>query len=404
MGGSTIEATGLAKRYLLGERVASYGTLRDALTTMITRRHPDMHEFWALRGIDLDVEEGEALGLVGSNGAGKTTLLRILARITEPTSGSARIRGRVGALLEVGTGFHPELNGRENVFLGGAVMGMTRRDIRSRFDEIVEFAGVEEFLSTPLKRFSTGMRLRLAFAVTAHLEPEVLLVDEVLAVGDLQFQRRCLQRMSRLSHEGRTVVFVSHDIGAVTRLCSRALWLDHGEMKREGPATEVVEAYYTSVASRGGEVELTVEGPAGVASLGVTDAEGRMLARPTRGDPLWLEARVVTDRAIPGLDLALYVVDTQGLRVLDEAWSDQPDKPVLAPGPGRYVVRARFPPFLRATDHVVGVWLGTEHETYVHKEPLALSISPRAEDGQELITRRRVAQPPVEWSSTPAAH
>jgi lipopolysaccharide transport system ATP-binding protein len=229
----TIEARGVGKQYRLGENAAMYGTLREALGTALRRgggRSGPTRDIWALRDVDLSVHEGEAMGLIGSNGAGKTTLLRILARITEPTVGVTRTRGRVGALLEVGTGFHPELSGRDNVFLSGAVMGMTRSDVRRRFGEIIEFAGVEAFADTPLKRYSSGMRLRLAFAVAAHLEPELMLVDEVLAVGDYDFQRRCLNRMATLREEGRTVVFVSHDLGAITRLCSRAVWIDHGRV------------------------------------------------------------------------------------------------------------------------------------------------------------------------------
>jgi ABC-2 type transport system ATP-binding protein/lipopolysaccharide transport system ATP-binding protein len=243
MAGPVIVVEGLSKRYRLGEW--TYPTLVEAAVAPL-RRRPEPELVWALRDVSLEVVEGEAVGVIGRNGAGKTTLLKILARITRPTTGVARMRGRVGALLEVGTGFHPELTGRENVFLNGAILGMTRRDIRSRFDEIVAFAGVERFLDTPLKRYSSGMYLRLAFAVAAHLDPEIVVVDEVLAVGDVEFQQRCLFKMSQLEAEGRTVLFVSHDLGAIGRLCRRAIWIDGGSVEADGPTVDVLDRYLRS--------------------------------------------------------------------------------------------------------------------------------------------------------------
>jgi lipopolysaccharide transport system ATP-binding protein len=205
--------------------------------------------FRALDGVSFDIQHGEVVGVVGRNGAGKSTLLRLLSRITEPTTGTATIRGRVGSLLEVGTGFHPELTGRENIFLNGAILGMRRAEIRERFDEIVAFSEVERFLDTPVKRYSSGMYLRLAFAVAAHVEPHILLVDEVLAVGDADFQKKCLSKMQDASASGRTVVFVSHNMAAVENLCSRALWIDGGKLREDGPVSEVIENYLTSYAS-----------------------------------------------------------------------------------------------------------------------------------------------------------
>ena len=213
------------------------------------RREHGAHyeEIWALRDVSFEVPEGEVLGIIGRNGAGKSTLLKILTRITTPTSGRAEIRGRVGSLLEVGTGFHPELTGRENVFLNGSVLGMKRQEIQTKFDEIVEFSGVEQFIDTPVKRYSSGMSVRLAFAVAAHLEPEILLVDEVLAVGDAEFQQRCLGRMEDLSNSGRTVVFVSHQMQAVAQLCDRAILLEKGSVVLDGPSGDVVAQYLQSV-------------------------------------------------------------------------------------------------------------------------------------------------------------
>jgi lipopolysaccharide transport system ATP-binding protein len=243
-----IEVRGLAKRYRLGEHAALHGTLRDAIAGFVPRlvrraRHGQGEWIWALDHIDFDVEPGEVLGIIGRNGAGKTTLLKLLSGITDPTEGYARIWGRVGSLLEVGTGFHPELTGRENIFLNGAILGMRRREIERKFDEIVEFAGVERFIDTPVKRYSSGMYLRLAFAVAAHLEPEILIVDEVLAVGDAEFQRKCLGKMGEVSGEGRTVLLVSHNMSAISSLARRCIWLDRGQIRQVGPPSDVVAAY-----------------------------------------------------------------------------------------------------------------------------------------------------------------
>lgn len=245
---SAISVDGLSKRYRIGELRSAYGTLRDSLVAAARRaarleHAPHYEEIWALKDVCFEVPEGEVLGVVGRNGAGKSTLLKILTRITTPTEGRAVIRGRVGSLLEVGTGFHPELTGRENVFLNGSVLGMKRREIQRKFPEIVEFAGVERFVDTPVKRYSSGMSVRLAFAVAAHLEPEILLVDEVLAVGDAEFQRRCLGRMQDLSDSGRTVLFVSHNLQAIAQLCDRALWLERGRVVADGSSPEVVARY-----------------------------------------------------------------------------------------------------------------------------------------------------------------
>ena len=252
-----ISAEELSKSYRIGELHSAYGTLRDSLGATARRafvrdHRPHYEEIWALREVSFELSEGTVLGIIGRNGAGKSTLLKILTRITTPTSGRATIRGRVGSLLEVGTGFHPELTGRENVYLNGSVLGMKRREISAKFAEIVEFAGVEQFVDTPVKRYSSGMSVRLAFAVAAHLEPEVLLVDEVLAVGDAEFQRRCLGRMEDLSRSGRTVLFVSHQMQAVSQLCDDAIWLDKGEIVLEGPSSDVVARYLqTGLASSG---------------------------------------------------------------------------------------------------------------------------------------------------------
>lgn len=261
MSNFAIQVEGIGKKYHIGGLQTQYQTMRDSLANAFTapiRRArsllsghstgaADLHEeIWALKDVSFTINHGEVVGLIGRNGAGKSTLLKLLSRITVPTVGIARIHGRVGSLLEVGTGFHPELTGRENVYLNGAILGMKRFEIDRQFDEIVDFAEVEKFIDTPVKHYSSGMRVRLAFAVAAHLDPEILLVDEVLSVGDARFQRKCLNKMQDVSHGGRTVVFVSHNMSSVTRLCERALLLENGQVTQDGLSHKVVASYMQS--------------------------------------------------------------------------------------------------------------------------------------------------------------
>jgi lipopolysaccharide transport system ATP-binding protein len=252
-----VQSEGLGKRYLIGQR-QPYTALRDVIAGAVRaavrrdRRPRGRDHVWALRDVSFDLERGEILGLVGANGAGKTTLLKVLSRVTAPTEGRALLNGRVGALLEVGTGFHPELTGRENVYLNGTILGMRRSEIRAKFDDIIGFSEVETFVDTPVKFYSSGMYVRLAFAVAAYLEPEILFVDEVLAVGDAAFQRRCLGKMGEVASSGRTVVFVSHNMSAVARLCTRAFLLERGRVTADGTPREVIERYLTQGAQRGG--------------------------------------------------------------------------------------------------------------------------------------------------------
>lgn len=252
---------GLGKRYRIAHQRDPYGRLTESLAgafqtpiNLIRGKPRETKEWiWALRDVSFELRQGDVVGVIGRNGAGKTTLLKVLSRITEPSSGSATLRGRVGSLLEVGTGFHPELTGRENVFMSGAVLGMRRAEITRKFDEIVEFAGIEQFLDTPVKRYSSGMQVRLGFAVAAHLETEILFVDEVLAVGDADFQRKCLNKMSEIGQAGRTIVFVSHSMPAILRLCGRGILLDHGSLVTAGATNEVVRSYLESDLGRTGE-------------------------------------------------------------------------------------------------------------------------------------------------------
>lgn len=254
-----IRAEGLGKKYLIGHESAERSrTLRDAITGSVRKfgrsaasmlrgqaiiEGEEIEEFWALRGVDFEIRQGDVMGVIGRNGAGKSTLLKVLSRITEPSEGRVGIRGRVASLLEVGTGFHPELTGRENIYLNGAILGMTRAEIRRKFDEIVDFAEVERFLDTPVKRYSSGMYVRLAFAVAAHLEPEILVVDEVLAVGDAEFQKKCLGKMQDVAGHGRTILFVSHNMAAVKSLCNRGLLLENGTVRLAGNIIDVANEY-----------------------------------------------------------------------------------------------------------------------------------------------------------------
>jgi len=254
-----IRARNLGKRYRLGESPGGYRTLREGLGSglrRLRRRAPiDRGDtLWALRGVSFELEQGRLLGIIGRNGAGKSTLLKILSRVTEPTEGEAEIGGRVGSLLEVGTGFHPELTGRENIYLNGAILGMKRAEIERKFDEIVAFSEVGPFVDTPIKRYSSGMNLRLAFSVAAHLEPEILVVDEVLAVGDAEFQRKCLGKLSSVAQEGRTVVFVSHDMSAILRLTEEAIVLERGQIALRAPAAEAVDFYMAAGAASAGRL------------------------------------------------------------------------------------------------------------------------------------------------------
>jgi lipopolysaccharide transport system ATP-binding protein len=256
-----IRACGLGKRYRIGER-AAYGSLRDSIARILKtpirvarrgarRANAADETIWALKDVSFEVRHGDILGIVGRNGSGKSTLLKILSRITEPTAGYVDVVGRVGSLLEVGTGFHPELTGRENVFVNGAILGMRRREIEAKFDEIVAFAGVERFIDTPVKHYSSGMQMRLAFAVAAHLQPNILLVDEVLAVGDAEFQRRCLGKMHDVSREGRTIILVSHQMNQIRRLCRTAIWLDAGSIQYAGEVADTIRQYEQALMSAG---------------------------------------------------------------------------------------------------------------------------------------------------------
>jgi lipopolysaccharide transport system ATP-binding protein len=291
-----VEVKGLGKRFEIADDQLAYRLLTETITDRLKSfgRRPKPREFWALRDVSFEVAQGETLGVIGHNGAGKSTLLKILSRISPPTEGEIRLRGRVGALLEVGTGFHPELTGRENVFLNGAILNMKRDEITRKFDEIVEFADIGPFIDTPVKRYSSGMQLRLAFSVAAHLEPEILIIDEVLSVGDLAFRERCLQRMEDASKAGTTVIFISHELNAVRSLCDRALLLSSGRIAASGDVAEVIDAYVSDVVGETGMNLRDRTERAGTGALLMTD--------------IWFERNDhSTDSATTGEDLAIAI-------------------------------------------------------------------------------------------------
>ena len=306
-----ISVRGLGKRYQLGATL-QHDTLRDHLASglrglgrMLTGRKQsgasqrDQDDFWAIRDISFDVQPGEIIGVIGRNGAGKSTLLKVLAQITAPSEGEARIRGRVSSLLEVGTGFHPELSGLENIYLNGSILGMSRSEIRSKLDAIIEFSGVEKFLETPVKRYSSGMYVRLAFSVAAHLDPEILIIDEVLAVGDAEFQKKCLGKMQEVAGKGRTVLFVSHQMQSVSTLTQKALMLGDGRVVQMGPTAEVVARYFSEGSSGEGDFEAAPSeaGPTLVRASVLTDQPGHV---HSMGKPLRIEFEIATPVGLKG--------------------------------------------------------------------------------------------------------
>ncbi|MCX8024367.1 MAG: ABC transporter ATP-binding protein [Thermanaerothrix sp.] len=363
-----IQVRDLGKQYRIGTVVTRYPTLREALADRVQaffhRNHHADEIIWALRHVSFEVEHGKVLGVIGRNGAGKSTLLKILSRVTEPTEGEAEIRGRVGSLLEVGTGFHPELTGRENIYLNGAILGMKRAEIDRKFDEIVAFAEVEPFIDTPVKRYSSGMYLRLAFAVAAHLEPEILVVDEVLAVGDAEFQRKCLGKMGEVAREGRTVLFVSHNMSAILRLTEETLVLDKGRLVMRAPTPEAVDFYLSQGFSQTGErVWDQEEIPASAApfrpiALRIRNAQGQVVDTVRSVEPSTIEIEYELSAPIPGLRVGFYLMSTRGEYVFTSFDTDDPERYErfsVRPA-GRYISRCLLPAnLLNEGRFVVGV-------------------------------------------------
>jgi lipopolysaccharide transport system ATP-binding protein len=377
MGDVAIQTSELGKSYKLGVKSAGYGTLREAIVEAAQRpfrrdgkggKKAKGDTLWALRDLSMEIRSGEVVGLIGHNGAGKSTLLKILSRITEPSTGYADVTGRVGSLLEVGTGFHPELTGRENIYLNGSILGMRKAEIRTRFDEIVEFAEMERFLDTPVKRYSSGMSVRLAFAVAAHLEPEILLVDEVLAVGDAAFQRKSLGKMNEVAKEGRTVVFVSHNLAIIQALCTRGILLERGEVKTDAPITGAIDSYLRTLESAASDdlLERTDRDSRAydetlVRRLEIHDASGGHPNVVVAGRPATITVEVTEH--LPTMECQLTIVNSLGQPVctLDSEMSAPVDVREAEPGtrlechveslpllPGRY----RIDVIVKAKRHI----------------------------------------------------
>ncbi len=398
MGTPAVVLEGVGKRYRLGEHHGSGTNLREQMVRwggrLLGRPAPVTQELWSLRDVSLTIDEGQAIGIIGPNGAGKSTLLKVVSNITTPTEGRCRTRGRVGSLLEVGTGFHGALTGRENTFLNGAILGMTRREVSRRLDEIVAFAGIEGFMDTPVRRYSSGMYLRLGFAIAAHLEADILIVDEVLAVGDAEFQRRCLGKMSELEASGRTVLFVSHNMDALVRLCPTAVWLDRGTVRQIGPAEEVVAAYNQSVAPHEGTAELAHRFPdadARVVAVSLVDDEDQAVAVLSTRTAAHIVVDVEVEKPYPGLDVAVMIVNGSGTIVLDECLRDAPSELADRALPGAYRLKCPLPPILSVGDYSLSLWLGSAYEAgEIYEQVLTFRV-----DGVD--SKRRVIKLGLPW-------
>jgi len=381
-----VKAENLGKRYRLGSR-ERYKSLRESLMRSLRAARPGRGggpagagragdregSVWALREVSFAIERGDVVGVIGRNGAGKSTLLKILARITEPTEGRAEIRGRVGSLLEIGTGFHPELTGRENIYLNGAILGMRRAEIDRKFDEIVAFAEVEPFLDLPVKHYSSGMYMRLAFSVAAHLEPEILLIDEVLAVGDIAFQKKCLGKMGQVAREGRTVLFVSHNMAAVESLCPRSLLVHHGRLEMSGETRSVVERYLETIETDARTIPLkertdrTGTGAVRLTDFFLEDGEGRRAEVVQSGRPATLVFTYERDRGVrcTNVVVAFHVEDARGYILFLHQNAFTGDRFDDIPGEGRFVCRIpRLPLVAGRYPVVVRVTVGAEEADY----------------------------------------
>ncbi len=405
MSDTVIRVENLSKKYLLDhqqEGHSDYKSIKESLPNAISSLgkkilnprsnngfKPSQEEFWALKDVSFEIKQGDKVGIIGRNGAGKSTLLKILSRITEPTSGRIGINGRIASLLEVGTGFHPELTGRENIFLNGAVLGMSQVEIKRKFDEIVDFAEVEKFLDTPVKRYSSGMYVRLAFAVAAHLEPEILIVDEVLAVGDLKFQKKCLGKMEMVSSEGRTILFVSHNVAAVRRLCNRAIFLEKGTLKEEGSVDSVLRTYIEGDSSTQFAYDISLPKeknvPGYAHKLIIEDQFGEPVSSIPVGQPWQVRVHFIIEKRIEHFVMGL------GLKTSDEvplrtSWS----KPYHIE-PGEYQMTFREDTVILGTGrYTLIIGLSEEARTFHYVENAGILEIAEFSEGIDLITTANV--------------
>jgi lipopolysaccharide transport system ATP-binding protein len=393
MSDTIIKVENLSKKYLIGhqqEGRSNYTALRDVISngakSLIQKiKHPTKftsnkyEEFWALDDVSFEIKRGEAVGIIGRNGAGKSTLLKILSRITEPTKGKVSIKGRVASLLEVGTGFHPELTGRENIYLNGAILGMSRAEIKKKFDEIVDFAEVGKFLNTPVKRYSSGMYVRLAFAVAAHLEPEILVVDEVLAVGDAAFQKKCLGKMGDVAEkEGRTVLFVSHNMGAINTLCNTSIWLEAGQISEIGKCDHITEKYLTKSynSSYFIEYQLIANKKAQIKSVKLVNSNNAATADFSCGEEIIAEIEFVVNEKVAGCHIACIVTTSEGYHLFSSADTDTNPSLFAERLPGKYLVKVKLPTkLLNAGSYHIAIGLGVPNvEVFDRQEAVSFCL------------------------------
>ena len=422
-----IRAEGLSKQYFIGSRARQHDTFRGALTDALTtpfRRAFHLlsgqatgaadldRSIFAIEDVSFDVRRGEVLGIIGRNGAGKSTLLKILSRITEPTTGYADIHGRVGSLLEVGTGFHPELTGRENIYLNGAILGMSRDDLNRKFDEIVDFAEVSTFLETPVKHYSSGMYLRLAFAVAAHLEPEILLIDEVLAVGDAKFQRKCIGKMEDVANQGRTVLFVSHNLGSIRQLCDRCILLGKGRVQTEGSPDEVIRQYISAENFSSGADLVPGEsaarsgtGEGRIVRCAVFNAAGKLDSLLGIGEPFHIRLEISMPAEEAKIVAGFEIKQMDGLQVLNLRSDGQELSFTLDGKSSRYVFDTVVPALpLYPGTYAVEPWFaykGGRRIDHLH-EALTVSFEPRGHFAAERMIQpgRGVILVDCEWTQT----
>lgn len=401
-----IHVESLGKRYRIGGHKHTF-SLRDRLAHLATApmrwfssngasgSDAGPRHIWALRNVSFDLQEGEVLGLIGRNGAGKTTLLRVLSRVTQPTEGDAEIRGRVGSLLEVGTGFHPELTGRENTYLNGAILGMGKKEIARKFDDIVAFAEVADFIDTPLKRYSTGMQMRLAFAVAAHFEPQILLVDEVLAVGDMAFQKKCLGKMGEVAHAGRTIIFVSHNLSAINALCPRSILMEHGGVVMDGDTSDVLTAYHagaSGIEDSGSDLTNRIRTGTGRAffrsiALQPLGPDGDNIPAFRPGGDLLIDIEIESREELRDSYVAAVIYDAGGYRLVDINTAKKAEFVSLRAGERariRFVIRELL---LKPGTYFLGLWLGRDSIEEVDSLACAatLEVAPSADSSNSVI-------------------